>query len=117
MWWPFGDNMFQQYTLHMHEMDEEGDKFAEAPEGGAIPSVAWDFAYNPSKLPELPELPDIHHGKADHSDAASVLKLIKIAAMDRFLIGLTNKGHVLKYGDLSGENGLQNGHWEYVSLF
>lgn len=117
MWLPFGDIMVQQYTMRMHEMDEEGDKFAEAPEGGAIPSATWDFAYSPSKLPKLPELPEIHHVQADHSDAALVLKLIKIAAMDRFLIGLTNKGHVLKYGDLSGENGLQNGHWEYVSLF
>jgi SCF-associated factor 1 len=41
--------------------------------------------------------------------------LIQIAAFDNNVVGLTNQGHVLKYGSLHSEVEVPNGRWEYVS--
>ncbi|KAG8768513.1 hypothetical protein FRC16_007008, partial [Serendipita sp. 398] len=68
-----------------------------APEsGGLIKCHAWDFdGYEPLLLPQLPDLPVLTEN--------SPPRLVKIAAGDHFVIGLTNYGHVLKL-DISNIN-------------
>jgi len=44
-------------------------------------------------------------------------KLIKIAAFDNNLIGLTNEGHVLKFDSLSNEASSARGQWTYLPNF
>lgn len=112
VWWPFGQDIMQQYAVQMARMDEEGDKRAHATSEGLIPCATWDLHYDPLRLPYIPRLPDMSHRNLD--DDADETKLIKIAAMDGFLVGLTNRGHVLKFGDLSNPSALQLGQWEYV---
>jgi SCF-associated factor 1 len=73
---------------------------------------------DPIVLPDLPHLPLYDR------DVACLPRLIKIAAGDQFMIGLTNHGHVLKF-DLTGiDNQSTPGelicafnqrHWQYVS--
>lgn len=73
----------------------------------------------PIILPDLPHLPPL----CDQDDAC-LPRLIKIAAGDQFMIGLTNYGHVLKF-DLTGidnqstpgelASAFNQRHWQYVS--
>ncbi|KAG8835072.1 hypothetical protein FRC17_005425 [Serendipita sp. 399] len=93
-----------------------------APEvDGVIKCHTWDFdAQEPLLLPPLPELP-IDAG-------ASQPHLVKIAAGDHFVIGLTNLGHVLKLdiSDINDDDALstlaelfkrRDRGWEYLPLF
>ena len=90
-------------------MDAEMDKRAHATDDGRIPCVTWDLHHNPMRLSPIPSLPKLGEERDD------VTKLVKIAGMDSFLIGLTNKGHVLKFGSLANESTTQTASWEYVS--
>lgn len=71
------------------------------------------------KLPDLPlyELPDLHaEGSEDRKEEGT--KLIKIAGLDRQVVGLTNKGHVVRFRWLANEEDATAARrkWEYVSL-
>ena len=109
VWWPLGEAIQQRFTIKMHEMDTARNTQAHATREGEIPCSCWDLDFDPLHVPPLPELPNIRG-----DDESGEVKLVKVAAMDGFLIGLTNKGHVLKFGDLSNELTLQHGRWEYV---
>ena len=87
---------------------------------GVVKCATWQLQFEPVGLPHVPkDLPALRKGSEGPG------KLIKIAAGDGFLIGLTSEGHVLKM-NLSGitsEQGLEelNGlfekklrTWEYV---
>lgn len=116
VWWPFGDSVQQVVATTNVRMDQEGDKRAHATADGAIPCVTWDLHHDPRRLPAIPRLPDLPRpSRAYGEDERQETKLVKIAGMDNFLVGLTNKGHVLKFGDLSNELSLEQGRWEYVS--
>ncbi|KAI5123508.1 hypothetical protein M0805_006668 [Coniferiporia weirii] len=117
VWWPFKESVQQAFAVTMAQMDEAGDKRAHATADGVIPCATWDLHHNPSRLPSLPNLPSLSHSGTLYEDERQETKLVKIAAMDGFLIGLTNKGHVLKFGDLSNLASLQQGHWEYLPFF
>ncbi|KAH8116463.1 RCC1/BLIP-II [Phellopilus nigrolimitatus] len=118
VWWPFGDSVQQVVTTTNVRMDQEGDKRAHATADGAIPCVTWDLHHDPRRLPAIPRLPDLPRpSRAYGEDERQETKLVKIAGMDNFLVGLTNKGHVLKFGDLSNELSLEQGRWEYLPFF
>lgn len=98
----------------MREMDAEGEKKAQASAERVIPCVPWDMEEMPARLPALPSLPELPHTRnTSHSDDT---QLIQIASFDQHIIGLTNRGHVLKFGPLLNESGVATGRWEYVSL-
>lgn len=125
VWWPFEQGMTQAYATRMHEMNAEGGKDARATRDGVIPCVTWDMPHNPIRLPALPRLPTLSHPDGygnDDDDSRVETKFVKIAAMDHHLIGLTNKGHVLKFdnlhnGDILRAEGMQaQRQWIYVSF-
>lgn len=115
VWWPFGTAMSQNYKLKMHEMDAERTKDAHATDFGIIPCACWDMESNPCRLPGLPDLPTLRHFNSTSQDQGrDETKITKIAAMDGFVMALTNQGHVLKFGDLSDELSVGQGRWQYV---
>ena len=79
---------------------------------GVVHNVPWDLdliAQNEEQLVTLPDiphdLPDLLNEDDDHArrdkyetdgDASSRVKLVKIAAGADFIVGLTNRGHVLQ---------------------
>ena len=93
------------------EMDRQGGKGA-IPEENVIPCVVWDLDFEPTRLPAIPVLPDLLHTGREKS--TEVTQLIQIAAFDNHIVGLTNHGHVLKYGALHNETGATHGRWDYV---
>lgn len=94
------------------EMNREGNKDAIPTKDGVIPCVPWDLAFEPTRLPAIPPLPDLLHTGREKS--TEVTQLIQIAAFDCHIVGLTNHGHVLKYGSLQDEAGVIHGRWDYV---
>ncbi|THH05395.1 hypothetical protein EW145_g4827 [Phellinidium pouzarii] len=118
VWWPFGQSMQHVYNTTMTQMNESGDEQAHATVDGMIPCSTWDMQQDPHRLPPLPSLSELSDSRHTCNESErQETKLVKIAAMDNFLIGLTNKGHVLKFGDLSNETSLQQGRWEYLPFF
>jgi SCF-associated factor 1 len=79
-------------------------------DGKSIPCHTWDLQADPIVLPPLPPLPVLR------SDQDPETKLVRIAAMEDSLVGLTNNGHVVKFDGLSTEN-IQGRSWVYASLF
>ena len=81
--------------LAIHETRERIDtgdhaQVAEVDGERVVKPFVTDFDFTPLTLPNLPsELPPL-------TPVEGPIQLIKIAAADRFLIGLTNAGHVLK---------------------
>lgn len=73
---------------------------------------------DPVRLPGIPvnSLPDLVHTGLSHDARQEETVLTKIAVTENSLIGLTNKGHVLRYTRLFNENSYLLGLWEYVSI-
>ncbi|KAI0306063.1 RCC1/BLIP-II [Multifurca ochricompacta] len=106
VFWPFSGEVGRQYEEENAAMDERGDCHAYPTSEHSIPCVAWELRADPLRVPPIPR------GKSKET------VLIKIAAFDNHLIGLTNKGHVLKFGDLSNENSFNmSTRWEYLENF
>ncbi|KAF9482577.1 RCC1/BLIP-II [Pholiota conissans] len=113
VWWPFNGAMGETVQQKMRDMDSEGGKRALPSKDGLIPCVTWDLDMMPIRLPTLPDLPEL-----SGTDMTSKnIELIQIAAFDQHIVGLTNRGHVLKYGGLEDETTAPNGRWEYLPLF
>ena len=113
-WWPFNDTFQDRYRQTMDELDLDQSTKAIVPEGGTvIPCHTWEINKDPVKLPILPDLPDLPATGLPEGETRKETKLIKIAAFDNCLIGLTNKGHVLKIDGLTDEDSIQI--WRYVS--
>ncbi|TDL23958.1 RCC1/BLIP-II [Rickenella mellea] len=113
-WWPFNDPIREQYNSRMEELDTQGGNEAR-PKDGAIPCITWDLPCELVRLPNLPRLPAL--GGVEGKRAEDEIKLIKIAAMDNHVIGLTNVGHVLKFNHLESATGVAEGRWTYLPLF
>ena len=95
-------------------MDQDGDKKAHATAENEIPCTTWKLEVDPIRLPNLPQLPSLPPVEGlDESEKP--LQLIRIACPDNHVIGLTNKGHVLKFGVCADEATARRGRWEYVS--
>lgn len=92
-------------------MNEQGSKKASVLSDNSIPCVTWDLNEDPAQLPLIPLLPELPGGDGEKST-----QLIQIAGMDAQIIGLTNKGHVLKFGNLQSKETSRAGSWEYVSM-
>ena len=78
-----------------------------------IPCRIREFKANPIKLPTLPDLPDLPATGLSGEERRKETRLIKIAACDACLIGLTNKGHVLRLDGMINEDSTRI--WHYVS--
>ena len=98
-------------TAKNEEMDREGHKKACATEDGVIQCVTWDVNLNPVRLPALPPLPRLQHeGEPENEDRP---KLIQIAGVDNYIVGLTQHGHVVKlFAD--DEVTVTRSTWQYV---
>lgn len=93
------------------EMDMQGHKQAQAGDDNVIPCVTWALDLDPVYLPSIPPLPALDNGCPEEDNPT---QLIKIAGLDNCLIGLTNKGHVLKISNLENEHIASRQNWEYV---
>jgi len=105
------------WSFVQRELDQQGDKTVPAVLGGtnpAIPCETWEADLDPIPLPPLPTLPDLDGETVGNQQPT---QLIKIAGMDNHLIGLTNKGHVLKFGSLHNDSMVSRGSWEYLPEF
>lgn len=111
VWWPFSGIMKDRIESANREMDAQGDKKANQDPHSVIPCATWALDVDPIQLPSIPSLPDLNNGSIDERGPT---RLVKIAGLDRHVIGLTNKGHVLKYGSLDDELSVARGSWEYV---
>ncbi len=83
-----------------------------------IPCHWWVLqGADPVRLPPIPahDLPELGRTGLSPEELDVETKLVKIAGIDNCVIGLTNKGHLLRYDRLSGEETYQQGQWEYVS--
>ena len=110
-WWPFGKTFKDQYRKATIKLDRDESI---VPEGGTVmPCHTWEIKKDPVKLPILPDLPDLLETGLSEEECRKDTKLIKIAAFNTCLIGLTNKGHVLKMDKLDAENSTLV--WDYVS--
>lgn len=94
-------------------MDEQGDKGAFALDN-TIPCATWDLVADPVRLPSIPELPDLMDGVNHNKNSKT--QLIQVAGLDGHIIGLTNRGQVLKFDCLYSEETVPRGRWEYVRL-
>uniref|UniRef100_A0A8H8CHF2 Uncharacterized protein n=1 Tax=Psilocybe cubensis TaxID=181762 RepID=A0A8H8CHF2_PSICU len=113
VWWPFSGSMGEAIQQKMEEMNSEGDKKAYATEDNLIPCIPWGVDIMPTRLPPIPTLPEL----ANTTNTNTMTELIQIAAFDNHIVGLTNYGHVLKYGSLHDESGVPFGRWEYLPQF
>ena len=111
VWWPnvgaFDDQYREGIKTHGITMDIVPDH------EGAIPCWTWEFKTDFIKLPTIPDLPDLVTTGLPGEEHMEETRLIKIAACTECLIGLTNKGHVLKLEGLSDEDSARI--WCYVS--
>ncbi|KAG5647470.1 hypothetical protein DXG03_009401 [Asterophora parasitica] len=95
-------------------MDSQGNKTAAVlPDTNTIPCETWDLNEDPVRLPSLPPLPTLTNGDEDEKPT----QLVQIAGLDGHLIGLTNKGHVLKFDGLDSAETSSEGRWEYLPAF
>ena len=107
-------SMGEAIAEKMREMDSEGDKKVLATEDGTVPCVTWDLDITPTRLPSIPPLPDLLN--TGNPKTSQITELVQIAAFQDHIVGLTNFGHVLKFGSLSDENNALQGRWEYVGF-
>ena len=113
-WWPSDQSFENRYRRTMRELDR--DRSTRAIVSGdetVVPCHAWEMKHNPFKLPALPDLPDLPSTGMPTKEREKRTKLIKIAAFLNSMIGLTNKGHVLKIDGLTDGNSVRR--WNYVS--
>jgi SCF-associated factor 1 len=96
-------------------MDSRAGGFAlETPDG--LRCVTWSLRADPRKIPNIPQLPELESPGMSQEERTKTTTLVKIAAFDSHLIGLTNKGHVLKFGALSNEDNFEwTTRWQFVS--
>ncbi len=99
-------------------MRREIDEDEQAIENGVIPCPTWDLdqqLYRTHPIP--PDLPDLHDNQ--RGEETKLVKIASLLSLGLGLLGLTNKGHLLKF-----EPALQRfepndaeleGEWIYVS--
>lgn len=108
VWFPFSGTLEQRIRRNSKRA-KNADHFAE----GTISCVPWVTDLIPERLPPLPSLPEL---EALDTESREETKLVKIAAFDGHVVGLTNKGHVVKFRGLDNEQTVAQGSWTYVSL-
>ena len=126
VYWP-GSGSFQEVIDEkMEELDSSDDERFKAAtqarpaeaEPNVVPCHSWALhGADPVRLPPIPasNLPVLGYAGLSQDILDQETMLVKIAALDNNIIGLTNKGHVLRYGQLYDEEEYLTGRWEYVS--
>ncbi|OBZ73495.1 hypothetical protein A0H81_06153 [Grifola frondosa] len=128
VFWPFTGHMKELLERTNEELNQTADTQANIAararptdaEPRVIPCHWWVMqGVDPLMLPPIPtgSLPELKDTGLTDEQLDEETKLVKIAGMDNNLIGLTNKGHVLIYGMLGGEDSYQRGRWEYLPYF
>ena len=114
VWWPSEVTFMDKYSKAMDKLDRDESTMAIVPNGGTvIPCHTWKMDIDPVKLPTLPNLPNLPATGLPEEECRKETKLIKIAVFWSYLIGLTNKGHVLKMNGLDKGENIRT--WNYVS--
>ena len=113
-WWPFDGSFENLHWQTMNKLDRDRSTMAiVSGDETIVPCHVWEMKYDPIKLPALPDLPDLPSTGIPEKERKKSTKLIKIAAFENSMIGLTNKGHVLKIDGLTGGDSIRS--WRYVS--
>ncbi|KIO32011.1 hypothetical protein M407DRAFT_67253 [Tulasnella calospora MUT 4182] len=105
--WPLTEaEEFKRVMDNLNEtLDESGEHKASAIEvegEDVIPCSSLAIAASPLVLPPIPDdLPDLSSADPASESFEATVVLVRIGAGDDFLVGLTNKGHVLSI-DLTG---------------
>ncbi|KAG8718049.1 hypothetical protein FRC08_006083 [Ceratobasidium sp. 394] len=114
---PFRGSFDQEVEARMPEAG--GEQSEVLAQGGEVRCECWDVQHHPTRLPALPRLPVLHPSTDATEDAPP--RLVKIAAGEHFVVGLTDGGHVLKLNlPTSNEAELHqsivhgNLQWDYV---
>ncbi|KAF9006072.1 regulator of chromosome condensation 1/beta-lactamase-inhibitor protein II [Cyathus striatus] len=115
VWWPLSGRMHNRIQQKFETMNLDGDKKAPSTPNREISCVTWKLDMDPVRLPSIPTLPELS-STGNRSDKRYP-QLVKIAALDRNIIGLTNEGHVLQFGGLDNETSASQGRWEYLPKF
>lgn len=115
---PFSGDMETVIATKTEELDQQSATTKALPTEQAphvIPCYTWTMQGVESvRLPSIPvrDLPKLDgNGSTNEGET----KLVKIAGADETIIGLTNKGHVLAYHLIGGENRNSHQSWVYVS--
>ena len=115
LYWPHRGNLQHFIDANDRASNKQGDgNEARASEDGTIPCVMSVIQADPYRLPAIPALPNLPDAGLTEEQLDRETKLIKIAAYDNNLVGLTNKGHVLKFGGLGSRKEYLRSRWEYV---
>jgi SCF-associated factor 1 len=118
VFWPFSGEVGSRLTEEEDRMNETGDCRAYPTSDHTIPCIPVTLRANPLRIPPIPHLPELNDTGLSLEESSKETILVKIAAFDNALIGLTNKGHVLKFGDLSNEHSFNmSTRWEYLENF
>ncbi|KAF8624752.1 hypothetical protein AX15_005650 [Amanita polypyramis BW_CC] len=114
-WFPFSGTLENRIVRNNHEMNRDENTFA-LERDGVIPCAPWDTDLTPERLPSLPPLPELGETTAGNGTEQET-KLVKIAGFDGHIIGLTNRGHVVKFRGLDNEQTVAQGQWTYLPKF
>lgn len=118
LYWPHRGNLQHFIDANDRASNKQGDgNEARASEDGTIPCVMSVIQADPYRLPAIPALPNLPDAGLTEEQLDRETKLIKIAAYDNNLVGLTNKGHVLKFGGLGSRKEYLRSRWEYLPNF
>lgn len=109
VWWPFAAPLKDVIAAQNTAMDAM-DLKSHATEDDVIPCSTWELHEEPTMLPPLPQLPELSLGSTEP------VKLVKLAALETRLIGLTNHGHVLSI-PVDSDVAVRSERWEYLPNF
>ena len=116
VFWPFSGEVDRRRDEQEAAMNERGDCQAYASSDHRVRCITWALRADPLRIPHIPQLPELNNTGISQEENSKATTLVKIAAFDNHLIGLTNKGHVLKFGLLSSETSFNRStRWQYVS--
>jgi len=110
--WSLTDAGWRGITISDWKIDESTRAIV-SNDGTVIPCHTWEKNMDPVKLPIPPGLPDLPMTGLAEEERRTGTKFIKIAAVERSLVGLTNKGHVLKINKFTALGPFSM--WHYVS--
>ena len=106
---------FEEYVRKEHEKHCEESGTGLEIEGNRISCKTWKLKSELHKLREIGDLPELdqRHGSPG---SKSPPKIISIAATDNFLVGLTDKGHILQINqfDSGKKTQIKDQNWVYV---
>ncbi|KAG8925208.1 hypothetical protein FRC02_009856 [Tulasnella sp. 418] len=107
--WPTSGAFAYQEQVKNDSLDGEGDGYPARAVDGVVHCIPVEISAEPLMLPDLPrDLPHLRltvDEQGYDATAYTAPKLIKIAAGEYFIIGLTDQGHVLCIDLMGGDEG------------